>query len=610
MRRFLIPFSILTILLTACGTFEVTLLSGREPTPAAASLTPAGRAALNMDSTSEEIRTLLLESPSQWRTLFMDAQVTAPGEPPRRVQVWVDQPALSLRVLGGPPEGPAQTLRLVDGQTLLDLNIQTGESSLSPFSAAEGEPHPLFMSVDRALSTPIFPSAIAANEGTFKPVGMEVVAYRLALIVEWTYSQNDLPSYRAWVDVSTGVFLRYQQFEKGGGTDILSEVTASRVDYDLLFPSDLFSPALAAMPDFASGPLSASSAVVTPAAPFEGEDPLGWVYSFVADNGYPVRRMRLARLPASCAVGKAECPQVEIIPMPVELTSSLQPLVWSPARREAAWVYPLDAEQRIWTLYLFDAGGNSWKELVQMERYLDPPMWSRDGEWLAFRAQDGKGGEDIFAVRRDGSGLKNLTASESLPAEGRPYVMDTWLGGSVLLRSAKPGGTGTVYRLRVEDGFVEPLFETLRTKSPLLESPDGTMLAYVDYSYDNPRQLVRIMTPNGQVLRDLATFVSGSILNLTWSPDGTQIGFVHLTDDASSVYVIGSDGRGLRQAYVSKTDAHFVFSPDGKYLLVQTIDGTGEHLYAVDLSTLQARLVQVPGVALNESWMWPGWIAH
>ncbi len=604
MRPIILPFLTLTLLLASCGTLEVTLTNSDE-LARAADLPAPGRPSLSMDSTSEEIRQLLLESSLQWRTLFMDAQVVSVGEKPRRVQVWVDQPAMSLRALSGPPGGSAASLRVVDGQSLLDLDIQTGESSISPFTGAAESP-PLFTSVDHALNTPIFPSVIARNEGTFKPVGMEVVAYRLALIVEWTYIQHELPSYRAWVDVSTGVFLRHQQFEKSGGTEVLSETTATRVDYDLPIPPELFSPSIAAMPDFTDDPLVNSAAEAVPAA-FEGSDPLGWVYSFVADNGYPVRVMRLVRIPASCAAGRSDCPPPEVIETPVALTSSLQPLAWSPAREEAAWAYPLDANQRIWTLYLFDPQAGMWRELVQMERYMDPPMWSRDGEWLAFRAQNGEGGSEVFAVRRDGSDLKNLTASERLPAEGQPYVMDAWLGGGVILRSARLGGQETVYRMRVEDGFVEPLFETLRTKSSFVESPDGTMLAYVDYAEGNPRQLVKIITPDGKTLRDLATFVSGSVLGLAWSPDGRQLGFIHYTDNASSVYVIDSDGRNPRQAYLSKTDAHFVFSPDGKYLLVQTVDGTGEHLYAVNLSTLEARLVQVPGIPLNESWMYPTW---
>ena len=624
MRRAIISFLTLTLLLTACGTLEVTLTNSDALTQTPASDSPAaGPAPLGMSSTSGEIRQLLLESPFRWQTIFMDAQATSNGESPRRVQTWVDQPALSLRVFSGPPDGPAETLRVADGMSLLDLNLQTGESSISPFDAGVDIPytpqppilsdnviesHPLISHVDR-LGTLIFPSEVAQNEGTFKPVAMEAIAYRLALVVEWTYIQNSLPSYRAWVDVSTGVFLRYQQFEKSGGTEVLREVAVTRVDYDLPFPRDLFSPVVTALPDFSADPLVAAFVAAAPTA-FVGEDadPLGLVYSFLADNSYPVRVMRLVRLPAACVIGASDCPEPEVIKMPVELTSSLQPLVWSSARDEAAWAYPVNADQRIWTLYLFNPLDKSWKELAQFNRTMDPPMWSRDGMWLAFRVQDlRQGGSDVYAVRRDGSDLKNLTASEELPAEGQPYVMDAWLGENVLLRSGKPGGTGTVYLMRVEDGFVKPLFETLLTKGSFVESPDGTLLATVDYDSNSQKQLVKIITPDGKTLRDLATFASGSALGLAWSPDGAQLAFSHLTDSASSVYVIDSDGRNLRQVYTSATDTQFIFSPDGKYLLVQTIDGTGEHLYAINLATLEPYLAQAPGIPLNESWMLPSW---
>jgi Tol biopolymer transport system component len=359
-------------------------------------------------------------------------------------------------------------------------------------------------------------------------------------------------------------------------------------------------------PDFSADPLYASVAEVTPAGAVD-QDPLGMVYSFVADNSYPVRVMRLVRLPASCVIGEAECPEPEVIETPVELTSSLQPMAWSPKRYEAAWAYPINSDQRIWTLYLFNPADNSWKELAQFDQYMDPPMWSRDGNWLAFRLQDGKGGENIYAIRRDGSDMRILTVSDKLPAEGQPYIMDSWLGESAVLRSSKPGQTGTIYLMRVEDGKVTPMFETLLTKASFIESPDGTMLANVEYDYTSQKQAVTILTPDGQTFRELASFASGSIHGLAWSPDGRQLAFAQRTDASSSIYVIDSDGRNLRQVYISATDAQFIFSPDGGYLLAQTIDGTGEHLYAINLTTLEAHLVQAPGIGLDEAWMFPAW---
>jgi len=103
----------------------------------------------------------------------------------------------------------------------------------------------------------------------------------------------------------------------------------------------------------------------------------------------------------------------------------------------------------------------------------------------------------------------------------------------------------------------------------------------MDFAYlQSPLYLWRRKT-----LRDLATFAGGSVMGLAWSQDGAQLGFSHRTDGTSSVYVIDSDGRNLRRLFISTTDTQFVFSPDGKYTLVQTIDGTGEHLYSVDLPT-------------------------
>lgn len=622
-RIFFSTVAILAVILTSCGTLEVTLEDPSHPTPTLASDSlEAAPPSLTVDSTSDEIRQTLLDSPFRWRTIFMDAQVTSLTSDPRRVQVWVDQPSLSLRALNGPLDGSAETFRAADGMTLLDLNILSGESEISPFfaqtillpytpSPAETtpgvvEPHLLSTFVDSSISVLLFPSGIAQNQGAFKPVGMEVLAYRLCLIVEWTYIQNELPSYRAWVDVSTGVFLRYQQFDKGGGADVLSEVNVTRVDYDLPFSVDLFRPVVEAMPDFSIDPLVAVNLDSTPAE-FVETDPLGSVYTFLADNSQPVRAMRWVRLPASCVTGDAACPEAEVIQLPVELTYSLQPVVWSPTRREAAWAYPVNAEGRIWTLYLFNSRENSWKELASFDRYMDPPMWSRDGAWLAFRLQDGNGGSEVYVIRRDGTNMKNITNNSGLPADGAPYVMDSWLGENIILRSSNSGGSGALYLLRVADGKVTPLFETLLTKAPFLESPDGTMLAYVDYEYTSQKQAVKIIAPDGKTFRDLAAFSSGSILGLAWSPDGSQLAFAQVTDSMSSVYVIDSDGRNLRQVFTNPTGAQFIFSPNGQYLLVQAIDGTGEHLYAIHLTTLTSHLVQAPGVALTESWMLPSW---
>ena len=104
-------------------------------------------------------------------------------------------------------------------------------------------------------------------------------------------------------------------------------------------------------------------------------------------------------------------------------------------------------------MWLFDPSANTWKSLAEFP-YIDPPFWSPDGTWIAFREQDGLGGEDVYVVHRDGTELKNVAAN--LPAEGRPYIMDGWYTENVIMRSARPGNEGVIYLVRASDGSCAP----------------------------------------------------------------------------------------------------------------------------------------------------------
>ena len=73
--------------------------------------------------------------------------------------------------------------------------------------------------------------------------------------------------------------------------------------------------------------------------------------------------------------------------------------------------------------------------------------------------------------------------------------------------------------------------------------------------------------------------------------------------------MIGVDGTNLRQVYHSTAGSimDVNFSPDGNYLLVQDDDATGRHLFVIDLSTMEKRLVQIPNIPLDWWWLAPSW---
>ena len=637
MKKFVYIFINLTMLLSGCGTLEISF----DVTPASAAaagitatpepvLSPQGGGVLSsLDSTSEEIQAAMLESATKWNTIWIDGTVTwydptGSGNPPQiyHEQVWIDQSVNRFRVLIGSGDDPANTFKVCDGLTTLEMDLTSGQSQSNPLPEFAKEthyvpplevgaayPNPLWGQIGTPLSELVYAANYAQNQGTFTPIAIENVAGRRTLVVEWMYIQNQQPSFRAWLDVETAVMLKIQEFGKAGGEEIQAERVANQVVYNALLGDDLFALQLSQMPAFSdvSGqPLSPTEPVPTQSAE---NDPLGQVYFFITDHEYGNETTKLVRLSGSCITGQAPCPEPETITPPFSLNFSLTPLVWSPDGKYGAVAYPVSQDGNITKLFLFEPGNQSWQPLAEFN-FIDPPIWSRDSNWLAFRVQDGYGGDDIYVVRRDGSNLSNMTASGKMPPKGRPYILGGWINDNIILRSGNPGAGGLVYLHRIGDGFTKPLFDTPWTKTDMVPSPDGSFLAYPDIVYE--QTVLKLLSPDGNTFRDLAAFQGGSIYPIIWSPDGMRIVFARLYSEpinGQEVFIIGRDGRDMKNVYQSAfaSISSIAYSPDGGHLLIQDDDATGRHIYVVDLSTLETRLLQAPGLPLDWWWLAPSW---
>jgi dipeptidyl aminopeptidase/acylaminoacyl peptidase len=300
------------------------------------------------------------------------------------------------------------------------------------------------------------------------------------------------------------------------------------------------------------------------------------------------------------------CPEAQVISTPFDLKYSLPSLVWSPDGAVAAFPYPIREDGNRAALFVFDPQAQTWESLAEFN-FIDPPFWSPDGRWLAFRTQEGNGAEDIYAVRRDGTQLTTLSALEGLPHEDRPYMLNGWINNHVILRGSR---TETVYLVRVDDGAVRPVFDIPWAKSDFFPSPDGYFLAYAEASAQSTS--VKLLTPNGDTTRELAAFQDAWIFPITWSTDGTSLAFVARAADPATgqdIYVIGQDGRNLRQVYHSNLGSvnQLIFSPDGRYLMFQDDDAAGRHIFTIDLSTLEQRMLRIPNVPLDWWWLAPSW---
>ncbi len=121
------------------------------------------------------------------------------------------------------------------------------------------------------------------------------------------------------------------------------------------------------------------------------------------------------------------------------------------------------------------------------------------------------------------------------------------------------------------------------------------------------------MEPDGANAVAIANFAGGSIYPLIWSPDSSLIAFNYYSSFASGepsaeVYVITRTGENQSLVYKGRTVGRLLFSPNGKYLLVEeTTSISGGHLFLINLATLEQKILQAPGLSTDYDWYAPSW---
>lgn len=212
------------------------------------------------------------------------------------------------------------------------------------------------------------------------------------------------------------------------------------------------------------------------------------------------------------------------------------------------------------------------------------PSWSPDGETILFtRAVRHPGGEatfDLFTLRRDGSGLRQLTTSGD-------YWESAW----------SPDGREIAARHRHSLAVMDADGDRFREIAPHgldpVWSPDGAWIVYKRVvTYPCPRAGSRrngcrpsdeelwVVRPDGRDDRRLGARPQPRIPRPSWSPDGRELAF-----SAGDVYAIRPDGTGLRQ--IAPYGFWPMWSPDGRVIvffrpgsggMLVNPDGTGERV--------------------------------
>ena len=611
-------FILILIFLTACSSTQ---------NPASFfDLTPAPFD-LSLNSTSEQIQKALWESASHWTTLQMTGSINwyLPDGMTQTVreQVWLDPLQSRFKVeLTGLTNPTQSMIKISDGVTIYEVNLSSRQMLASQFPdfARVGQyippleegvayPNPIWGQIGTPLANLAFASDFSQTKGTFKPLAVESIAGREALVADWTYIQNSAPSLKLWVDTQTGILLKMQEFGKEGGSTLQGERVVESITFDSSFDDLVFTlPAEYAQAGGQPTSQAPSNPVVTDSGLTSAED-AGELYFFLQPRAQG-QSIELVKVSGVCVYDPANCPPMEKIAVPFPFNFTINALSWSPDGKYAAFSYSDQPNGTPTKLWLFEADAKTWRPLTEFP-FIDPPFWSPDGAWIAFRTQDGLGSEDVQVIRPDGSGLKSVSAS--LPADGRPYIMDGWYTENIIMRSALPGTTGNIYLVRAENGEARPMFATLLTKAQFLASPDAGFLAYDEVDPNTSNHQVKVMEPDGANAVTVAQFTGGSIYPMVWSPDGNLIAFNYYGNmmsgnPAAEVFVVTRRGENLSSVYNGSTVGRLLFSPNGQYLLVEeTTSATGGHLYLIDLATLDTNILQAPGLSTDYDWYAPSW---
>jgi Tol biopolymer transport system component len=225
---------------------------------------------------------------------------------------------------------------------------------------------------------------------------------------------------------------------------------------------------------------------------------------------------------------------------------------------------------------------------------------SPNGEWIAFTPLGGR--EDLFVVRTDGSGYRQLT-DDAARDRGPSWSPD---GSRIAFYSDRSGRYET-WSIRPDGSGLEQLTKTTGTaRTEVVWSPDGKRIA----SDDGTRTWIEELTqpPSQREAEALPALEGGVAMQpRSWSPDGTTLAgsptFYVSANSVTLLYSLAS----RRYTALPEGQGWPAWLPDSRRLLV------GRHDRIVLLDTRTGRATPVlaaggQGLSLSRDGRWASYI--
>jgi Tol biopolymer transport system component/DNA-binding winged helix-turn-helix (wHTH) protein len=203
--------------------------------------------------------------------------------------------------------------------------------------------------------------------------------------------------------------------------------------------------------------------------------------------------------------------------------------------------------------------------------------WSPDNSLIAFSTRV-NGNSDIFSIKPDGNGLKNLT-NNPLPDSSPIFSPD----GSEIIFVRDDYGKTQLYRMDLNGGNQRRVSNKDGYEMMPSVSPDG---AYLAFSGDRQGHgldifLLSMKNPDDEKIIASRRFHDSSPV---FSPDGKRMAFIASSDGNAEIYLVNSDGTGLfRLTHTRAAEMTPQFSGDGHSLFYAANRGDRFAIYELAL---------------------------
>ena len=234
-------------------------------------------------------------------------------------------------------------------------------------------------------------------------------------------------------------------------------------------------------------------------------------------------------------------------------------------------------------IYSKDLTSNRINRLTNSIEIKNKPHFFPDGNKILYSTSYNDVGK-IYSINFDGSNNVlledscNYSPAESISADGRLIAYQQVL---IIPNYDYPS---TCIALMNVDGSNKKIISPNSGSQPKI-SDDGNLVCYINYGGTEPNKIMiyNIQSESTDSISIPGLGTNEPILNPQFSPDGDKILFNTNIDNGFAFYTIGLNGENLtRLSPYNFFTEDFLYSPDGKYIVLAKWDGESQHIYKIN----------------------------